>query len=78
MENEDFRGAALFDHFAQHARSGAGDADLTLAARNRQNVAKLYLSVFVGLRFEPNHVSGRHPVLFTTGADDRVHTHASH
>src|SRR5579863_9765864 len=77
MENQNLCAPALFDNLAGHARTRCWHGYLALAAGNRQHVAEFNLAVCVSLRFQPNHVSGRHPVLFATGADDRVHTHAS-
>src|SRR5262245_11154723 len=72
VEDDDFRPAALFQHFAEHTGFGLRASNLALRARNRQNVVELDLAVGAEL-LHPNHVAGRHPVLLTTGADDRVH-----
>src|SRR5580700_4383756 len=81
VEHEDLRAAALFNHLADHARIRllAGLAGLNLAcfAGNRQH-GELDLTVSAGDYFlHSNYISGRHPVLLSTGADDRVHTSAS-
>src|SRR5580700_6034680 len=78
MKNQDFRAATFFHHFANHARWRFRFADLSFAPRHRQHVREVHVAV--GSRSQllhSNHVSGRHPVLLSTGADDRVHTSAS-
>src|ERR1700722_2391294 len=74
VKDKDFLLAALFDHIAGHKGSGLWLADLAIAGRKRQHIAKLHLTVAAsGLALHPNHIARRHPVLLPTGADDRVH-----
>src|SRR5580704_779058 len=77
MEDENFLGASLLDDLAAHVRAGLRQANLTIAAGNRQHIAELDFAVCIGLGLQANHISGRHSVLLSTGADDRVHTYAS-
>jgi hypothetical protein len=68
----------LFNDLADYARVRLL-ADLSFFAGNRQH-GELDLSVTVSAGahfFHSNYISGRHPVLLSTGADDRVHTSAS-
>src|SRR5262249_16851528 len=41
------------------------------------HIAKLNGAIARARLFHANHVSERHPVLFASGADDRVHNYAS-
>src|SRR5579863_1245521 len=78
VEDQDLLFTSLLDDFTYHACSGLRFADLAGFRRNRQHVAEFDLAVGAGaLAFHSNHIAGRHPVLFSTGADDRVHTYAS-
>src|SRR5208337_2474438 len=78
MENQNLRAAAFFHQFADHPRARLRLADLTFSTRHSQNLRELHLAVSArGQLLHSNHVSGRHPVLFATGADNRVHTSAS-
>ena len=61
-----------------HHRARLGAHNFSGAGRNRQHVAELNFAVFAAsLSFKAEHVSGRHSVLLSTSADDRVHTPAS-
>src|ERR1700757_4679548 len=76
MEDEDLRGAAFSDHFADHPGIGL-IADLAFFARNGDH-GELHLPVGAGAQFlHSNYIARRHPVLLPTGADNRVHTSAS-
>src|SRR4029077_761866 len=78
MEDQNLRGAALLHDFTGHERSGLGAADLAGLAGDSQHLVEFYFPVgAVALILESNHIAGRHPVLLTSGADDRVHTYAS-
>ena len=78
VENQNLRAASLFHQLADHSRSRLRFADLAFSARHRQYFGELHLAI--GARSQllhSNHVSGRHPVLLASGADNRVHTSAS-
>jgi hypothetical protein len=79
VENENLLRATLFDYLPDDASARGRHANLSIASGDRQDVAlaKLNISIFVALVFQANNVSGRHTVLLSTGADDRVHTYAS-
>src|SRR5437660_8887921 len=75
VENENLCAAALAYDFANNA-SVSLTADLSFFAGNRHHW-KLNLTVGPGQFLDSNHIAGRHPVLLSTGADNRVHTSAS-
>src|SRR5208282_242781 len=76
MEDQNFRAAALFDDFAYHPRVRL-QAHSPSFARNRQHW-KLHHPVRPRNQLlHSYYISRRHPVLLSTGADNRVHTHAS-
>ena len=76
MEDKDLRATAFFDDMAHDSRIGLL-TDLALFAGNGHD-RKFHLSVGAGAHFfHSNYVSGRHPVLLSTGADNRVHKSAS-
>ena len=78
MEDQNFCASSLLHHFTGHQCAGFRARDLAGLAGDGQHVVELDLPVgAVALVLQPNHIAGRHPVLFTTGADDRVHTYAS-
>src|SRR5713101_6277982 len=78
VEDQNFLAAALVEDFAGHHRSRLWTRNLPLAGRHCQHVRELDLAVCPpSLGFQANHVSGRHSVLLSTSADDRVHTPAS-
>jgi hypothetical protein len=53
------------------------DADLSFFAGNCDH-RKIYLSIgAVSDLLHSDYIAGRHPVLLSTGADNRVHTSAS-
>src|SRR6185503_15675211 len=73
VEDQDFIAAALThdradDLCGRRAAEGAG------IAGKRQHIAEFQSAVFVGNGlFNFDHVAGGDAILFTTGADDRVH-----
>src|SRR4029077_15473257 len=75
VEDKNLRAAALADDFADDTRIRLV-ADLTFFARNRHHW-KLNLTIGPVQFLDSNHIAGRHPVLLSTGADNRVHTSAS-
>src|ERR1700733_277611 len=78
MENQNLRSASFFHQLANDSRACLRLADLAFSTRHCQYLGKLHLAI--GARCQPlhsNHISGRHPVLFAAGADNRVHTLAS-
>jgi hypothetical protein len=76
MEDQDFCAAAFSDDFADNTRIRL-ISDLSFFAGNRYD-RELNLTVGAVRNFlNPNHIAGRHPVLLSTGADNRVHTFAS-
>ena len=78
MENEDFRAAALLRRFRRSRARRIADGDLPSAPETAStSLNSTWPSVPVAWLLHSNHIAGRHPVLLTTGADDRVHTHAS-
>ncbi len=78
MKNQNLRAAALLHDLSGHQRCRLGTGDLAGLAGNCQHIAEFNFPVSaVALAFQPDHVAGRHPVLLSSGADDRVHTYAS-
>src|SRR2546425_3393595 len=78
VKYEDFFGASLAHNFAGDMRVGLGAGDLALLTRNRQHVTEINLSVgSAGQSLHANYIAGRHPVLFASGANNRVHSCAS-
>src|SRR4051812_7435915 len=75
VENQDFCAAAFSYHLANDARVRLVP-DLSFFAGNR-HYWKLNLTVGPVQFLDSNHIAGRHPVLLSTGADNRVHTSAS-
>src|SRR5450432_3067546 len=78
VEDQDFLGAVVPEDLPGHQRARLRTHNLSRAGRHRQHVAKLNLAVLVArLSLQAKHVPGRHSVLLSTSADDRVHTPAS-
>src|SRR5215472_1582964 len=78
VEDKHLGAAAFFNHLADHARFRLRASDLAFRTRNGENVVEFDVAVGTGAEFlDTDHISGRHPVLLTAGADDRVHTFAS-
>src|SRR5438552_3878678 len=78
MEDQDLIVAAFLNHLADYARLRLRPGDFTLGTRDCQYIAELQLPISASARFfHSNYVTGGHPVLLPTGADDRVHTYAS-
>src|SRR5712692_6426159 len=78
VEDQDLIAAPLLHDFADDSRFRLWPPDLARLARDRQHIAELNLPVCaVALALHPNHIAGRHPVLLSSGADNRVHTYAS-
>src|ERR1700756_4916305 len=76
VEDQNLRAAAFFHDLADHARIRL-QADFAFFAGNRHH-GELHQSIGAGARFlHSNYIAGRHPVLLSTGADNRVHTYAS-
>jgi hypothetical protein len=75
MEDKNLRAAAFANDFADYARVRL-IADLPFFTRNC-NYRELNLAVGAVEFLDSNHIAGRHPVLLSTGADNRVHTSAS-
>src|SRR5579864_4096551 len=76
VEYEDLRTPAFLHDFTNYAGVRL-QADLAFFAGNRHH-GELHLPVGAGAKFfHSNYISGRHPVLLSTGADDRIHTSAS-
>src|SRR5580700_7408856 len=75
VEHQDLRAAALFDNLADHAPV---PLLAHLAFVEYGDNRKFHQAVSAGFQFlYSNYISGRHPVLLSTGADNRVHTSAS-
>src|SRR5579859_7522892 len=77
VEDQDLLGSALTQNFASHKRARTRLRNLAVAARYREHIVELDLAVIRALRFNAQYVPGRHPILFATGANDRVHNNAS-
>src|SRR6266699_2585922 len=78
VEDQNFLAAALIEDFAGHQRSRLWTRNLPLAGRHCQHVRELDLAVRPScLGLQADYISGRHSVLLSTSADDRVHTPAS-
>src|SRR5437763_14370123 len=78
MEDQDFLGSTVADYLTGHKGTRFWTRNLSGAGRNREHVAELYFAILIAsLGFQANHISGRHPILLSTGADDRVHSDAS-
>src|SRR5216683_8074930 len=78
VKDQNFLAAALVEDFAGHQGSRLWTRNLPLAGRHCQHVLELDLAVrpsYLGL--QADYISGRHSVLLSTSADDRVHTPAS-
>src|SRR5205085_4172484 len=78
VKNQDLITAALLHHLTNHQRLRLRTADLSRFSGDREHIFEFNSPVVaVALTLHPNHVAGRHPVLLSSGADDRVHTYAS-
>src|SRR5580704_93644 len=78
VKDKNLRAPTFFHYLADNLYARAGLGHRALTWRNRQHVAKLYDAI--GARrhlLHSNYVPGRHSVLLTASADDRVHTLAS-
>src|SRR5437588_1578375 len=74
VKDQDFVAAALFDHASSNARAIAlGAANFAILGAHREHVSKINLAMRGRGLLHPDHVAGRHPVLLSTCADDRVH-----
>src|SRR5205807_491939 len=78
VENQNLRSAAFFHEFADDPRSRLRLRNLSFATRHSQYLGELHLAISArGQLLHSNHIPGRHPVLLSTSADNRVHTFAS-
>jgi hypothetical protein len=78
VEDEDLIGSAFSHNLAAHSCFRLWFADLSVATRERENFIETNFAVgAVADLLHPDHVSGCDSILFTTGADHRVHTHSS-
>ena len=76
VKNQDLRAAAFFHNLADYPRIRLL-AYFALFAGNCQH-RELHQPVATSAHFlHSNYIPGRHPVLLSTGADNRVHTSAS-
>jgi hypothetical protein len=76
MENQNLCAPAFFHDCADHARVRL-ISDLTFFSGHCDH-GELHLTVRAGADLlYSNYIAGRHPVLLSTGADNRVHTSAS-
>src|SRR5690348_3965126 len=75
VEDQDFLGAALFEHAGEDAGGVAcGARELAFGGAGGENIGKFKLAVLGGLAFDVNDVAGRDAILLASGADDRVHS----
>src|SRR5438067_5254591 len=76
VEHQNFIGTALLKDLPANAGSRLRLGDLTIFALDRTYFIESNVSVGAVADFlHPDHVPGSDSILFTTGADHRVHTH---
>jgi hypothetical protein len=78
MKDENFGAAAFFHYLADYARFRLWTSNLAFRTGDRQHIVELNLALGASPELlHTDYIAGRHPVLLTAGADDRVHTFAS-